>query len=92
MRKKLYAIEWSKDAEKQFKKLTDQKLKTKVVDIIENQIARDPLIGKPLTDVFKGVRSYRLGRLRILYKPYKDRVVVVILRIDLRKDVYRRRL
>ena len=92
MRRRTFIVEWTPQAHKQFHKITDKKLKEKIVEIIEKEIAGDPLTGKPLTLVFKGVRSYRVGRLRILYKPYKERLVVVILRIEHRKGVYRRRI
>ena len=89
MREHTYAVEWSSLAEKQFQKIRDKKLKDQILEIIEREIARDPMIGKPLIFVFKGVRSYRAGRLRILYKPYTDRLVIVTLKIEHRKSVYR---
>lgn len=89
MREEVYSVEWARQAAKQFEKIKDDALKGRILDVIENEIAKDPLIGKPLAFVFKGVRSYRLGRLRILYKPYKDRLVVVVLRVEHRGSVYR---
>lgn len=91
MRKKAYSIEWGRQAARQFKKIKDHALKERILEIIENEIAGDPLIGNPLTFVFKGVRSYRVGRLRVLYKQYKDRLVIVILSVEHRKSVYRRK-
>jgi mRNA-degrading endonuclease RelE of RelBE toxin-antitoxin system len=91
MRKNVYVIEWAPQAARQFRKIKDSALKQRILAVLEDEIARDPLIGKPLTFVFKGVRSYRLGRLRILYKPYKERLVVVVLRVEDRKRVYRRK-
>ena len=92
MRRHFYTIEWTSRAQKQFRKITDEKLKQRIIEIIENEIASDPLIGKPLTLGFKGIRSYRIGRLRILYKPYKAKLIIVILRIEHRKSVYRKRI
>jgi len=89
MREHLYTVEWTTHAEKQFKKLTNKNLQEEILDIIENEIAKNPLLGKPLTFTFKGVRSYRLGRLRILYKQYVDHLIIVILKIEHRKSVYR---
>lgn len=89
MRQRTYSIEWDKEAAKQFKKITDQALKDRILDVVEHTLAVDPHVGKPLTLAFKGVRSYRMGRLRILYKAYPDRLVIVILRIEHRRDVYR---
>jgi len=90
MRARVYTIVWAARAQKQFHKINDEKLKERIVEIIETEIARDPLLGKPLTFVFKGVRCYRVGRLRILYKPYKDKLIIVVLKVEHRKKVYRR--
>jgi len=90
-RKASYSIEWGSEAAKQFKKIKDAGLKDRILDVIENEIARDPLVGKPLTFVFKGARSYRMGRLRILYKQYKERLVIVVLKVEHRKNVYRKK-
>ena len=89
MRVSAYAIEWSSNAVKQFKKIRDQKIAQRILEVIEREIAMDPLCGKPLTEPFKGVRSYRIGVLRILYKPDTQKLTSVILRIDHRKSVYR---
>lgn len=88
MRVSAYAIEWSNHAAKQFKKIKDKKLAQRIIEVIEQEIAMNPLLGKPLTEPFKGVRSYRIGRLRILYKPDTEKLTSVILRIDHRKSVY----
>jgi len=91
MRKKVYSIEWHREAAKQFKKIKESKLREQILNILENEIAKDPMVGKPLTLICKGMRSYRLGQLRILYRPYKDRLVVVVLKIEHRKGVYRKK-
>ncbi len=90
MREHCYKIEWHPHAERQFRRIKEQSLKDQISEIIEYQIAHDPLIGKPLTGELYGTRSLRLGVLRILYKFYKDRLVIVIVSIDHRKQVYRR--
>ena len=90
MRERVYAIKWEAEASRFFRKIKEQPLKDHILSIIENEIARDPLVGKPLTGPFQGVRSYRAGVLRILYKFYANRLVIVMLSIDHRKNVYRK--
>ena len=85
-----YTIEWESQAARTFKKIKEQRLKDQILHIIEHDIARDPLVGKPLTGPFKGARSFRSGFLRILYKFYANRLVIVILAIDHRREAYRR--
>lgn len=50
-------------------------------------LSEHPLSGKPLKGEFEGLRSYRLGSFRIIYRFSEDLLEVVYL--DDRKDVYR---
>jgi mRNA interferase RelE/StbE len=88
MRYSVYTIEWNRSARKQFEGIKDEALKRHILDVLEIEISRDPLAGKPLSGPFAGVRSYRIGVIRILYKFYKDRLVVVVLSIEHRRNVY----
>ena len=83
-----YSIEISRTAEKQLNKLSrdDQR---RVVKAIVN-LAEDPyrqgsrkLIG--YDDVFR----IRVGRYRVLYSVSAKKIVIIILKIGHRKDVYR---
>ena len=51
------------------------------------ELSENPLIGKHLKGGFEGLRSYRLGRFRIVYRFTADLSEVVY--VDHRKDVYR---
>ena len=88
MRRHHYRIEWDPQAAKTFRKIKEQRLKDHILDIIEEEIAANPLAGKPLAGALKGIHSYRSGILRILYKFYVDRLVIVILNIEHHKDAY----
>jgi mRNA interferase RelE/StbE len=91
MRKQPFVVEWDRKASKAFRDIDDARLRENIVDAIEKEIAPDPFVaGKPLVGPFKGTRSYRIGVIRILFKPYKDRLVVVLLDIAHRREVYRR--
>ena len=59
MRENIYTIEWSPLARKQIKNIRDNVLKNQIIDIIEKEIATDPMIGKPLTFLFRG--AYSIG-------------------------------
>ncbi len=89
MRLNSYTIEWTSQALKQFKNIRNAELSSQILNIIEHELAVNPLIGKPLCEPFQSARSYRVGKLRIIYKFYKDRLVIVILRVDHRKAVYK---
>ena len=54
------------------------------------ELSRDPLQGKPLSFTLKGLRSWRTGDWRIIYKAEAERVVVVVVTVGHRRDVYER--
>ncbi|MDX9736457.1 MAG: type II toxin-antitoxin system RelE/ParE family toxin, partial [Thermoanaerobaculia bacterium] len=54
------------------------------------ELSRDPLQGKPLSFTLKGLRSWRTGDWRIVYKAEAERVVVFVVTEGHRRDVYER--
>lgn len=64
-----------------------------VVEFIHGDLLRDPTrVGKLLRDEneLKGLWSARRGAYRVLYEVDDDRGIVRVVRIDHRRDVYRR--
>lgn len=56
---------------------------------IEKKLTVDPVnFGKPLRYSLKGYRRLRVGEYRVIYKIDEGRVIVIIVDIDHRKDVY----
>ena len=53
------------------------------------ELSKDPLQGKPLSFTLKGLRSWRTGDWRIIYKAEAARVLVVVT-VGHRRDVYER--
>lgn len=75
-----YAIRFSRQAEKDIRKLTP-KLKKKLMDVLRNQIAIDPYSGKALVGELKGYYSVRLSyQDRIVYSIEDDRLIVSVVR------------
>ena len=89
MRRNVYQIVWHNEASKYFSKIADPKIKEYIIEVLNNVIAQDPFVGKPLLGAYKGVRSYRIGVIRILYSFYKDKLIVVVLSIGHRKNIYK---
>ena len=54
------------------------------------ELSKDPLQGKPLSFTLKGLRSWRTGDWRIIYKAEATRVLVVVVTVGHRRDVYER--
>jgi mRNA interferase RelE/StbE len=51
------------------------------------ELSLNPLLGKKLKGEFEGLRSYRVGSFRIVYRVTSD--VLEVVYVDHRKDVYR---
>ena len=54
------------------------------------ELSRDPLQGKLLSFTLKGLRSWRTGDWRIVYRAEAEKVVVVVVTVGHRRDVYER--
>jgi mRNA interferase RelE/StbE len=64
----------------------DQK---RLLDAIEGSLSKDPYQGKALSGEFKGLYRWRSGKFRIVYEIQQEVLIVLVLRIGHRKDVYR---
>lgn len=51
-------------------------------------ISNNPYIGKKLKGDFKGLYSYRVWPYRILYKIIQRKLLIVVIRIGHRQEVY----
>lgn len=86
----MWKIEWDSKALKEAKKL-DHNARKKIVEYLENRVLvnQDPYqFGKPLKGNKAGIWRYRVGEYRILCQ-IEDRVLVVlVVAIGHRKDIY----
>ena len=51
-------------------------------------IKKDPFGGKTLEGELKGVRSWRVGEYRILYRILKQELLIIVIRIGPRQGIY----
>ncbi|KUI47412.1 plasmid stabilization protein [Mycobacterium sp. GA-1199] len=59
-------------------------------EFIRGPLADNPhRVGKPLRDQLEGRYSARRGQFRVIYQIFEDRVVVRVIHITHRRDVYR---
>ncbi len=83
-----YSIQWHEEAISDLQKIDRQKQK-KIIARIKDYLSKDPTgLGKPLKGIFKGLYRYRYGSYRVIYAIDRESVIVLILRIADRKDVY----
>jgi mRNA interferase RelE/StbE len=84
----MYRIQFARSVFKDLKGLPKE-AQNKAFEIVHNLLADDPFIGKPLTGEYKGLWKFRFGNYRIIYSIEKFRLIILILRIRHRKEVYR---
>ena len=83
-----YSIQWHETAINDLKKI-DRQTQKKIIARVKDYLSKDPLsLGKPLKGIFKGLYRYRYGSYRIIYAIDRKSVLILILRIADRKNVY----
>jgi len=66
----------------------DSPISSRIIKAFE-KIRQDPKEGKPLQGPYSGLRSYRVGDCRIVYRVDLAERLIVIYRVGHRSDVYR---
>ena len=66
----------------------DQKLYSRLIAAIET-LSSNPYQGKKLKGQLKGTFSLRAGDFRIIYSIHKERLMIYIIDIGHRKEIYR---
>ena len=85
----VYKVVYLDQIEEDLKKLDKSTVK-KILARIETYLACDPKeLGKPLKGEFQGYWRYRWGDYRVIYKISEREILILVLRISNRKDVYR---
>ncbi len=87
----MYRVELSRQAEKDLERVfrADKKLYQRFINALET-IARKPMEeGKPLHGELKGLRSYRFGSYRILYEVRHGQLLVIVIDLGYRREIYK---
>ena len=66
----------------------DHRVINRAFTLIEEVIVKDPYSGKKLKGKYSGLFSYRFSDYRIIYEIRQEKLLVVVLRIRHRKNVY----
>ena len=83
----MYQIVFSRIAEKDLEKV-NKKYKPHIIAALFD-LRKDPYLGKKLEGKFRGCYSLRIGVYRIIYKIYKTKLDILIIRIGPRQGVYK---
>lgn len=87
----IWNVEWDDAARKELRKL-DKQLQRQILGYLRERIAtnEDPRrFGKPLSYDKHGLWRYRVQNARIVCKLFEDELLVLVVRVGYRKDVYR---
>jgi mRNA interferase RelE/StbE len=84
----VYKVVYLDRVEQDLRKL-DKPIVKKILTRIERYLAADPKsLGKPLKGEFEGYWRYRWGDYRVIYKISEREILITVLRISHRKEVY----
>lgn len=85
-----YRVELTRQAEKSFGLIMKSQpdIGLRIAHAIDS-IALDPKVGVPLKGTLKGLKKYRVGPYRIIYEIHRSHLLVVIIDIGHRKEIYR---
>lgn len=86
----MYRAKLTRHAEKSFDKLMkfQPAMGHRIAQAID-RIAENPDSGIPLRGNLKGCYKYRVGSYRIIYQIFRSTLVVIVIDIGHRKDIYR---
>ena len=86
----MFRVELTRQAERAFDGLMRSypEAAKRVANALD-RIAAEPHAGIPLKGELKGLWKYRVGSYRIIYRFEKSRLIVTVIDIGNRKDVYR---
>ena len=88
MEKIRYVIVYDVDIEEKLRSFS-KSIREIIRKAIEKKLRVDPYaFGKPFKYSLKGYRRLRVGDYRVIYKIVEDKVIVLIVDIDHRKDIY----
>ena len=82
-----YTIIIAPKAKKQIDKL-NEKVKKKLANALQT-LADNPHLGNPLKAQLKDLFSYRIGDYRIIYSIIKHQLIIQVIKVMHRRDVYK---
>lgn len=86
----MYQLVLTKQAEKAFDQLmkSQPKMGARVAKALD-LLTKNPESGIPLRGELKGLYKYRVGVYRIIYQLFRSKLIVTVIDIGHRKDIYR---
>ena len=87
-----WKIKFIPNIEKQLKKIPKNEIK-RIFNYLREKVTMNPrAYGKPLKGQFNEFWRYRIGNYRVIVKIEDEELVVLVVRVAHRKDVYKEKL
>ena len=83
-----WSVRYTASAAKAIRKL-DPRVQDRVRAAVET-LMEDPLRGKPLQLTLRGLRSWRTGDWRLIYRVAEERIEILVVAVGHRREVYDR--
>lgn len=86
-----WSLNYTDEAFKNLEKL-DKKIKKRILEFLQKRLNGNPrLLGEPLTGNFKGLWRYRVGDYRLICEIKDNQLIIVLIRIGHRKEIYKQK-
>jgi len=82
-----FSLKIKSSALKELKRINKPE-RTRIIHAID-QLPASPWLGKVLKGELSGLRRIRVGDYRVIYEIHEQQVLILVVRIAHRKDVYR---
>lgn len=83
-----YSVELTRTAEKQLRRIAKRD-RNRLVEAIRSLADRPRPHGARKLQGYNDVYRIRVGQCRVVYEVFDDRVVVIVLKVGHRKDIYK---
>ncbi len=85
---KKYSIKYTKEAKKKIEKL-DKSIRLVIKKVIES-LSSNPFKGKPLSYDLAGLYSLRTSDYRIIYRIKEKQLIIIVVTIGHRREIYKK--
>jgi mRNA interferase RelE/StbE len=84
----MYKVVWKEEIKKDLVKI-DRAIVKKITDKVKNYLAQDPYNrGEPLSYEYKGYYRYRFSNYRVIYQIKEQELIVLVVKVGHRREVY----
>jgi len=83
-----YSVELTRTAEKQLRRIAKRD-RNRLVEAIQRLVDRPRPHGARKLQGYDDVYRIRVGQYRVVYEILEDRVIVIVLKVGHRKDIYK---